>query len=278
MSRGRANASRKAQSARRSQETQAPLTSAWEPDAKGGAGAETLGAMGVLGRSAARAGLAVPLYLQALHAGAMARLEEARTGQWSQHDLQRLLLAAERLGLDPLGGEIYAVPGGPDAAGPALLVLGVDGWCRVLNAHPAYQGVEFREGPNRESAAHGTPGAGQAMADDGGLPAWVECTLHRKDRRVPTTVREYMAEARSDSPAWLSHPRRMLRHKALVQCARLAFGLAGLHDPDEARRVQLATGAVIPSGTLGGNGRTDRPASRGGPVGMGELKAALCRA
>jgi len=233
--------------------------------------------MGVLGRSAARAGLAVPLYLEALQAGALTRLQEARTGQWSQHDLQRLLLAAERLGLDPLGGEIYAVPGGPDGAGPALLVLGVDGWCRVLNAHPAYQGVEFREGPNRESSAHGTPGAGQAMADDGGLPAWVECTLHRKDRRVPTTVREYMAEARSDSPAWLSHPRRMLRHKALVQCARVAFGLAGLHDPDEARRVQEATGAESPAGLPRMHGRTDHPASRGGPVGMGELKAALCR-
>ena len=87
MSRGRANASRKAQSARRSQETQAQLTSAWEPDAKGGVGAGTHGAMGVLGRSAARAGLAVPLYLEALQAGAMARLEEARAGQWSQHDL-----------------------------------------------------------------------------------------------------------------------------------------------------------------------------------------------
>ena len=272
MSRGRANASRKAQIARRGHEPRASPTATRAP--KGEAGSGTLGATAVLGRSAARAGLAVPLYLQSLHAGAMVRLEEARTGQWSQHDLQRLLLAAERLGLDPLGGEIYAVPGG---AGPALLVLGVDGWCRVLNAHPAYQGVEFREGPNREPSAHGTPSAGQAVADDGGLPAWMECTLHRKDRRVPTTVREYMAEARTESPAWLSHPRRMLRHKALVQCARVAFGLAGLHDPDEARRVQQATGAVAPSGLPLGHGRTDRSASRGGPVGMGELKAALCR-
>ena len=272
----RAGAPRKAQSALRDREPQASLTTARAPEGEARAGA--LGAMGVLGRSAARAGLAVPLYLQALHAGAMARLEEARTGQWSQHDLQRLLLAAERLGLDPLGGEIYAVPGGPDATGPSLLVLGVDGWCRVLNAHPAYQGVEFREGPNRESSAHGTQDAGQAVADHGGLPAWMECTLHRRDRQVPTTVREYMAEARTDSPAWLSHPRRMLRHKALVQCARVAFGLAGLHDPDEARRVQEATGAVPAGGLSRGHCRTDRPASRGGPVGMRELKAALCRA
>jgi hypothetical protein len=29
----------------------------------------------------------------------------------------------------------------------------------------------------------------------------------------------------------------MLRHKALVQCARLAFGLVGIHDHDEAKRI-----------------------------------------
>jgi len=168
MSRRRPGVPRKAQSARRDHEPQASLTMDRAPE--GEVGAETDVAMGVLGRSAARAGLSVPLYLQALHAGAMARLEEARAGQWSQHDLQRLLLAAERLGLDPLGGEIYAVPSGPDGAGPALLVLGVDGWCRVLNAHPAYLGVEFREGPNHESAAYGIQGAGHAVTFEGGLP------------------------------------------------------------------------------------------------------------
>lgn len=233
-------------------------------------------AAGVLGRSAARAGLAVPLYLEALEAGAMARLADGRDGQWPQHDLHRLLVAAERLGLDPLGGEIYAVPGGPDAAGPALLVLGVDGWCRVLNAHPAYDGVEFREGPELP----GQPPGAEAGAPGGCLPAWVECTLHRRDRRVPTSVREYMAETRTDSPAWQSHPRRMLRHKALVQCARVAFGLAGLYDPDEALRVQEALGAAAPAGTYLGRVRADHPhpRPRAGPVGTGELKATLCRA
>jgi len=212
----------------------------------------------VLGRSAARAGLTVPQYLEALHDGATARLIDVRAGHW--HDLHRLLLAAERLGLDPLGGEIYPVPSGPDGVGPALLVLGVDGWCRVLNAHPAYEGVEFREGP-----------------DETGLPAWVECTLHRRDRRVPTRVREYMSEARTDGPAWQSHPRRMLRHKALVQCARVAFGLAGLHDPDEALRVQHAQGTTAAKGTPSEDAQAVNARSRARPVGTGELKAALCR-
>jgi len=30
----------------------------------------------------------------------------------------------------------------------------------------------------------------------------------------------------------------MLRHKALVQCARLSFGLAGIYEPDEAMRIR----------------------------------------
>ena len=207
----------------------------------------------------------------------MARLEDSRAGQWFRHDLHRLLLTAERLGLDPLGGEIYAVPGGPDAAGPALLVLGVDGWCRVLNAHPAYDGVEFREGPELPGQLSGA----QAGASGGSLPAWVECTLHRRDRRVPIRVREYMVEARTDSPAWQSHPRRMLRHKALVQCARVAFGLAGLaglYDPDEALRVRHAQVTAADKGTPTGHPGADNPRPRAGPVGTGELKAALCRA
>jgi len=54
---------------------------------------------------------------------------------------------------------------------------------------------------------------------------------------VPTSVREYLSEVRGTSLAWLTHPRRMLRHKALVQCARLAFGLVGIHDHDEAQRI-----------------------------------------
>ena len=73
------------------------------------------------------------------------------------------------------------------------------------------------------------------------MPIYLECTLYRKDRRVATTVREYMSEANTASGAWLTHPRRMLRHKAMVQCARLSFGLGCLYEPDEADRIRSAT-------------------------------------
>jgi hypothetical protein len=51
------------------------------------------------------------------------------------------------------------------------------------------------------------------------------------------TVTEYLAECRRDTGPWKSHPRRMLRHKAMIQAARLAFGYGGIYDQDEAERV-----------------------------------------
>jgi hypothetical protein len=61
----------------------------------------------------------------------------------------------------------------------------------------------------------------------------VECTIHRHDRCVPVRVREYLEEVRGLSAVWLTHPRRMLRHKAMTQCARVAFALASLTDAEE---------------------------------------------
>src|SRR3546814_1461220 len=36
---------------------------------------------------------------------------------------------------------------------------------------------------------------------------------------------------------WQSHPRRLVRHKATIQCERLAFGVGGIYDQDEAERI-----------------------------------------
>jgi hypothetical protein len=77
----------------------------------------------------------------------------------------------------------------------------------------------------------------ESAPGDDELPLYIECTIYRKDRRVATSVREYMHEAHTSQGAWLTHPRRMLRHKAMVQCARACFGLGGVYEPDEAARI-----------------------------------------
>ncbi len=167
-------------------------------------------------RCAKRSGMSPDSFVQALTQSSLRHLT-----LWTQADLEALLLASERHGLSPIGRELFLLRDGEDLDRPVLVVLGVDGWSRVINTHKKFAGVQFKES--------------EELVD--GVPAWIECTLHRWDRRVPTNVREYFIEVRGTTLAWLTHPRRMLRHKALVQCARIAFGLVGIYDHDEAQRV-----------------------------------------
>ena len=131
---------------------------------------------------------------------------------------------AERLKLDPLNNEIYAIETQADSSKEShiVLVVGVDGWSKVINSHPQFDGMRFIESE---------PG-------DDELPLYFECTIFRKDRKIATSVREYMYEVHTNQGAWLTHPRRMLRHKAMIQCARICFGLSGFYDSDEAHRIK----------------------------------------
>ena len=174
--------------------------------------------MSVVDRSVLRSGLSYDSFVRLLIQSALSRLTI-----WSQADLDRLLLLSERLGLDPLSNEIYAAEVMPDSGKKArvVFVVGVDGWSKIINSHPQFDGMKFLE---------------SAPASDE-LPEYIECTIFRKDRKVATSVREYMYEAHTNQGAWLTHPRRMLRHKAMVQCARICFGLSGIYEPDEAMRI-----------------------------------------
>jgi phage recombination protein Bet len=187
--------------------------------------------MSLVDRSVMRSGLSYDSFVRLLIQSALCRLTI-----WTQADLDRLLMLSERLGLDPLNNEIYAVEATQDAGKKTriLFVVGLDGWLKIINSHPQFDGMRFTESE---------PG-------DDELPLYMECTIFRKDRRVATSVREYMHEAHTNQGAWLTHPRRMLRHKAMVQCARACFGLGGLYEPDEAERVSAAMRVGLGKGPL----------------------------
>ena len=85
----------------------------------------------------------------------------------------------------------------------------VNGWAKLINAHPAFCGIEFSE----------------ARELDQGVPLWMGCAIYRTDRVKPTVVKEYFSEMKTEHAAWQQMPRRMLRHRAMQQCARLAFGI-----------------------------------------------------
>jgi phage recombination protein Bet len=142
-------------------------------------------------------------------------------GQVSDAQMTALLVVANQYGLNPWTKEIYAFP---DRQNGIVPVVGVDGWSRIINSDPNFDGMDFQQ--DDESCT---------------------CTIYRKDRSHPIRVTEWMAECRrANVGPWQSHPKRMLRHKAMIQCARLAFGFVGIFEQDEAERIVNADYQVVP--------------------------------
>lgn len=160
----------------------------------------------------------------------------------SNEQMLALLVVANQYGLNPWTKEIYAFP---DKNNGIVPVVGVDGWVRIINQHPQFDGIEFAF-------------ADKMVKPEGAkvsCPEWVDVTIYRKDRTRPTTVREYLDEVyrapfesksyKVEGP-WQTHTKRFLRHKGLIQCARLALGFVGIYDQDEAERIidsNIATSA-----------------------------------
>lgn len=148
-------------------------------------------------------------------------------GNVTDEEFAAFLMTAHRYGLDPITKEIYAFP---KKGGGIQPIVGIDGWMNLINSHPSCDGLEFKDDFND---------AGELVA--------ITAILYRKDRKHPTMVTEYMAECKRQTEPWTKWPARMLRHKAAIQCARYAFGFAGIIDPEEAERSpEVITETVAP--------------------------------
>lgn len=130
-------------------------------------------------------------------------------------ELLALVVVSNEYGLNPFLREIYAFP---KKGGGICPVVSIDGWIKMINRRPDFDGVQF------------------SMVDDQetGKPFSCTCKLTIKGRAQPVEVTEYFEECYRDTDPWRTMPRRMLRHKALSQCARVAFGFSGVADDDEA--------------------------------------------
>ncbi len=115
-----------------------------------------------------------------------------------------LLRMMQTLSLDPLCEEIGFTQYDD---GQWQVFITIEGCSKLLNQHPQFNGLVFTQA--------------DTLID--GVPEWIECAIYRKDREVPTTVREYLTEVRGENAIWQKMPRRMLRHRALQQCVRLAI-------------------------------------------------------
>lgn len=134
----------------------------------------------------------------------------------TREEFAAFILVAREYKLNPILKEIYAIP---KKGGGIQPIVGVDGWYNIMNKHPQFDALDFED-----------------HRDERGNVIAITCRIYRKDRSRPICVTEYMDECKQPSEPWQRWPRRMLRHKAAIQAARVAFGFSGIVDPDEADR------------------------------------------
>lgn len=133
----------------------------------------------------------------------------------SNEEFVALVIVSNAYNLNPLLKEIFAFPA---KGGGIIPVVSVDGWIRIINEHPQFDGIEFND-----------------IVDEKGNLYAIESVIYRQDRGRPIKITEYMDECRGQGPAWQKTPKRMLRHRALIQGGRVAFGFSGIYVEDEAQ-------------------------------------------
>lgn len=133
------------------------------------------------------------------------------------------LAHAFKLKLDPLTGEIYFAR--DRVSGQIQAIAKVDGWITLINSHPQFDGWEFEE-----------------LYDTRGQFTAIAVTVHRKDRKVPTTIKEHLAEARAYSTGAFVEkmPVRAVRNRAIAQAGKIVFGFGGLMEQGEYEAWQRA--------------------------------------
>ena len=134
-------------------------------------------------------------------------------GQCSNEELAAFLIVCREYELNPLLKEIYAYPKKDGGIQP---IVGVDGWAKMVSRHPQADGMSFED----------------RFDNDMNLVS-VTCRMFRKDRAHPIEATEYLKECKQNTIPWQKWPHRMLRHKAMIQAARYAFGFSNIIDPDE---------------------------------------------
>jgi hypothetical protein len=120
--------------------------------------------------------------------------------------------------LNPLVKECAAFVSG----GKLQVIVMVDGWYKMVNRQENFDGVEFEDNLDKDSKI-----------------VSITCKMHLTNRSRPVCVTEYLAECKDPkSSVWTRWPARMLRHKAYIQAARIAFGISEVIDDDEVNRIK----------------------------------------
>ena len=136
-------------------------------------------------------------------------------------------------GLNPATKEIWAIKAG----GRLQLMTGINGFLKIANSHPQFDGMEV------------------SFEWDGKTLISSTAKVYRKDRRFPSIATAYMAEYGKKTPIWGQMPSIMLSKCAKSLAIREAFiqELGGLYTQEEMPsdyappKVDTNTGEIITS-------------------------------
>ena len=131
----------------------------------------------------------------------------------TDEEMLALVVTAKTYQLNPLLKEMYAFP---KKGGGIVPMVGVDGWLKIANRQDNYDGMSVE------------------VFGDGKTPTHATCEIYLKNRAHPVKVTEYFEECRRNTDPWNQMPRRMIRNKVMIQAIRVAFGIGGIFDEDEA--------------------------------------------
>jgi phage recombination protein Bet len=149
----------------------------------------------------------------------------------SKAEFVALVIVSNTYNLNPLLREIYAFP---KKGGGIQAIVGYDGWIKIANSHPQYDGFE---------SVH-------IEEQNGDLKA-IEGVLHRKDRSHPTKKLVYLKEFKRNTEPWNTSPHHMLDVRCFCQTVRLALGIPlgveGIDDLDAGVARMSTDATVLPS-------------------------------
>jgi phage recombination protein Bet len=131
----------------------------------------------------------------------------------TDEEMLALVVTANTYQLNPLLKEMYAFP---KKGGGIVPMVGVDGWLKIANRQDNYDGMSVE------------------VFGDGKTPTHATCEIYLKNRAHPVKVTEYYEECKRNTDPWNQMPRRMIRNKVMIQAIRVAFGIGGIFDEDEA--------------------------------------------
>lgn len=125
--------------------------------------------------------------------------------------LRMFIEVCRSTGLNPfLKGEIWYV------AEKGIIMAGRDGYLRVANENPNFDGMETR-----------------VERTEAGVPIKAVCTVWRKDRGHPVIAEAFYNEYRGAGPVWSKYPSAMISKVAEVLALKRSFAINGVVSEEE---------------------------------------------